>query len=122
MQEKIRKVSCLFLSSIAVAALSISPVWAARSRLAGDWMVTSACCWGRYSYPIRIDGSGKIAGKASNGRVEGRASGNSVNMEFRNWLNKAGMKGKLVRSRIEGTYTQNLSSEVCRWSATRIPK
>jgi hypothetical protein len=39
----------------------------------------------------------------------------------KNWLNKAGMKGGWpVRS--SWTCTQNLASEICRWTALRISK
>jgi len=87
------------------------------SNAATKWTVTDKCSWGTDRGTITVSDSGAIKGRMSNGSLTGSISGSSVQMQFKNWLNKATMIGRKTGSRMSGTYTQSLSSETCTWTA-----
>ncbi len=95
--------------------------------LAGSWQVAQTCSFGSGSSTWEIvhdQSTGSITGKLSNGVIDsGSIQGDSITISatagvFRN--NHVEMQGKVLSpTKMAGTYSQQVVSEICRWEAVK---
>ena len=87
----------------------------------GNWEGTLRCSWGSGGISLQISG-GSVSGSVVNAVISGGSvSGRQVQFESSNFLNTASYVGQLISaSQMSGTYSQSLSSEQCRWNASKV--
>ena len=92
----------------------------------GYWKLTNRCSWGSSTDTFAITSLGtngdlSFSGDAGNKKYkEGYVNNDSIRFITSNLLNTVKYSGKIIsQTRMEGTYTQGLSSETCDWDATK---